>query len=408
MGGASSASEMILSAAARGIGAVTLRRGSLDDWLDRSAPAEYRRSVGDLLFAYFRYRKPIENAVDRLAVRPPREEVRFILLAAATQIVSQTAIAPQSAVNVAVDLVKRRFSRGEAGFVNALLRRIAATPPHGDGTPAELLPEPVLRRWSRRFEPERLAQLVKFILTPAEPVFRAERDFDPGVLAKRQVSGFGDFRFYVAEDFATLLNSEAFKRGDIYLQDPATSLAVSLPDYGAAGSAVDLCAAPGGKSLMMAERLPKAATLLAADRSERRQRLTRANFDRRGLLYRTVVAEPAELEGRFDLVLADVPCSNTGVSRRRPDVLWRFSEVELKKITDIQRNILDEAARLTAPGGQLVYSTCSIEPEENQELVKRFVQEHSDFRLVESRELLPENDHDGASAALLKRDAGLK
>jgi 16S rRNA (cytosine967-C5)-methyltransferase len=111
--------------------------------------------------------------------------------------------------------------------------------------------------------------------------------------------------------------------------------------------------------------------------------------------------DPAILTGTYDLVLADVPCSNTGVFRHRPDALWRFSEKDLAEITAIQRDILEHAARLTACGGQLVYSTCSLEPEENIEMVENFLVRHPEFTLRSGSTILPESSADGASAFLL-------
>ena len=156
---------------------------------------------------------------------------------------------------------------------------------------------------------------------------------------------------------------------------------------------------------MMAERLAPGAELVAADRSARRQRLTEENFRRRGLRYPVVVSEPEKLSGFFDLVLADVPCSNTGVFRRRPDALWRFGERELAEVTRIQRSILEAAAARVAPGGQLVYSTCSIEPEENELQVAGFLARHPEFARVRGELLLPSEESDGAYACLLRRSS---
>ena len=109
------------------------------------------------------------------------------------------------------------------------------------------------------------------------------------------------------------------------------------------------------------------------------------------------------ISGKFDIVLADVPCSNTGVFRRRPDALWRFSEKELQNVVKLQQELLELAAGYTSPGGQLVYSTCSIEPEENEILTERFVASHPDFELVSRHLQLPGRQNDGASCFLLKR-----
>ncbi|MPN25604.1 Ribosomal RNA small subunit methyltransferase B [bioreactor metagenome] len=118
-----------------------------------------------------------------------------------------------------------------------------------------------------------------------------------------------------------------------------------------------------------------------------------------------LTAEPGNLAGEFDLVMADVPCSNTGVFRRRPDALWRFDHGELTKIAALQHSILDAAAARVAPGGQLVYSTCSIEPEENDRQMEAFTAEHPDFSLGGREFLLPCREHDGAYACLLRRSS---
>ena len=196
--------------------------------------------------------------------------------------------------------------------------------------------------------------------------------------------------------------------GGYYVQE-ASSMFVAWVLRHCVGDApvqmLDLCAAPGGKSLLLAERMESGATLTAADRSARRQKLTQENFRCRGLEFPVVVAEPRELTGSFDLVLADVPCSNTGVFRRRPDALWRFRESGLREITALQNEILEAAALRVAPGGQLVYSTCSIEPEENAGQIERFLSAHPEFEAAGGEQLLPSTEHDGAYAFLLRRNS---
>ena len=197
----------------------------------------------------------------------------------------------------------------------------------------------------------------------------------------------------------------AFRNGEAYVQDPATSLAPSLPDYTQINSALELCAAPGGKTLMLAEKLKRGAKLVAADRSAKRQERTRANCAKYGVAAEVIAAEPRELKGSFDLVVADVPCGNSGVFRRRPDAMWRYSPERQKELAELQMSILDEAARLVSPGGQLVYSSCSIEPEEDDGLVAAFLRKHGEFRLLKSRLLLPSVVNDGAFAAQLFRSS---
>lgn len=402
----SGVSAKILEEAVAGLAAVEAGEANLDDFLDfRLQYPELRRSISNLLFLCFRRKRFLEGWIGRLAARPPRPAVRRLLTAVLAQITFQTGIAPESAVNIAVGLVKHSGKLQEAKFVNAVLRRALEQPQPVPQAPELVLPPALFKRWRKRYSEAELAQLAAALLTQPEFTFRAERGFEPGELAAEAVPAFGEFRFFRARSAARLLESSALRDGRIYIQDPATSLAPTLPDFSGVKSVLDLCAAPGGKSLMLGERLAGEGRLVAADRSERRQRQTAENFRRRGLDYQVTVADPAELTGEFDVVLADVPCSNTGVYRRRPDVLWRFRPEELEKITALQRRILGEAARLTAPGGQLVYSTCSIEPEENPLQVEAFLKEHPGFERLCERQLLPSAEMDGAYACLLRRSA---
>ena len=158
---------------------------------------------------------------------------------------------------------------------------------------------------------------------------------------------------------------------------------------------------------MLLEKLDPAARLVLCDRSEVRQKLTRENFARRGLLDRVeiVVGDAAapEERGEYDVVLLDAPCTNTGVFRRRPDALWRCSPSSLRETAALQRRLLDAAAQMTAPGGVLIYGTCSLEVEENALQISQFVSRHPEFRLESSAELLPSLEHDGAFAARLRK-----
>jgi len=268
-------------------------------------------------------------------------------------------------------------------------------------TPEEVLPDALFAAWKATLTAEELAEQTDVLLTEPLFSFRMCRDFAPPPGAS-PLPGWGKFRYFSGSP-GEVLASENFKRGEIYVQDPATSLAPSLPDYTQIRSALELCAAPGGKTLMLAERLKPGAKLVAADRSARRQELTQANCAKYGADARITVAEPRDINGSFDLVLADVPCGNSGVFRRRPDAMWRYSPERQKELVALQRSILAEGARLTAPGGQLVYSTCSIEPEEDDENVAAFLKEHEGFELLKSRLLLPSHVNDGAFAALLFR-----
>lgn len=387
---------------------------SLDDFLDRT-PDAYRNVTGFVLLALFRNRKSIDRILMQFVRKTPEKKIFFLLEITAAQIFYCRGIAGESAVNVAVDFCRQKIQPKAAGFVNAVLRKITLLTAPEETSPEAILPDPVWHHWQKIFSAERIAGLAQAFASRPDTVFRYTGKNMPedAELAELQAEKLPEpfegcpFLFCRTDDLAKVLNSPGWSSGKWYIQDPAAALAVSLADFRNVRKALDICAAPGGKSLMIAERMQPGGLLVAADRSEARQKLTRENFIRRGWDFPTPALPPEKLPDHwrdFDLVLADVPCSNTGVFRRRPDALWRFRENTLADLKDLQRHLLEEAAKRVAPGGQLLYSTCSIEPEENDERCAEFLAAHPEFHSAGARQLFPEAAHDGAYAHLLLKD----
>ena len=156
---------------------------------------------------------------------------------------------------------------------------------------------------------------------------------------------------------------------------------------------------------MLPELYTVSPRIVAADISSRRQERTRENLLLRKRNCEVITASPENLYGQYDIILADMPCSNTGVFRKRPDALWRFNERTLKDICEIQRTIAAGALKLLAPGGIIIFSTCSIEPDENQELIGSLCEQYPQLVCEESQLLLPDTTHDGAFAARLRLQA---
>ena len=150
---------------------------------------------------------------------------------------------------------------------------------------------------------------------------------------------------------------------------------------------------------MLGELCSPDCRVVAADISSRRLQRTRENFTLRKRNYEVICATADELYGQYDIILADLPCSNTGVFRKRPDALWNFSEKKFQEICAIQKDILRSALKLLAPGGIIIISTCSIEPEENGELVKFFCSLDPALHCEIQQTILPSSQHDGAFAA---------
>ena len=387
-------SGRILRGAAALIEAVTSKRAVLDEEMEKIDPA-FRRSIGHLVLTFFRRRKAVDALLQQRIQRPPLLAVQALLQSVVTQVFFQRAIAAESAVNIAVTEAKKYKADK---FVNAVLRRIIAAGAEFGDTPGDVLPDQILKRWKKRPELPRLAAA---FLKGADFTFRLEKKWELQELQAEALPSPA-FRFFKG-NAAEVLNSVPFKENHIYIQDPATSLVFKDLDLSGVRKALDVCAAPGGKTLMLAELLPATARIVAADRSRNRQKLTRQNLERRGIKADVIVALPEELAGSYDLVLADVPCSNTGVFRRRPDALWNFSAAKMEELVKIQKTIMESACARVAPGGLLIYSTCSIEPEENALQVSGFLEKHPGFSLVSQQQLIPDLETDGAFAAVMRK-----
>ena len=445
------ASQRILSAAVRALMEWEKDGVTLDAFLDDLREEHFREkaAVASLLFEYFRHKKEIDSRIARhTAKRAPERELRLIIACAATQALFQTGIAAQSAVNVAVEEAKQTRGRMASGFVNAVLRSIlreceeeekqkleeenrktestdgGKTSPFSsrrfgktDGTS---FPSILGKRWEKRFGKENAAELFACFASDPPLTFRIRgniQEFSRAnaelweELAPEAVSGLGftgNFPFFATRRASALFASGELKKGNLlYIQDPATALPFSLLQEPPQGEVLDACAAPGGKTILLHDfaEHPETMRITVLDRSSARLEQLRENLRRAGLPGIRAVRSDARSTvfppESFDFILADPPCSNTGVIRRRPDAPWRFSERKLEELTQLQHEILDALSGLLRPGGHLLYSTCSIEEEEDGGQIDRFLREHPDFTEEGRRLLLPSEKHDGAFAALL-------
>ena len=203
-------------------------------------------------------------------------------------------------------------------------------------------------------------------------------------------------------------------QGKAYIKDPSTRLAPELLAPRPGESVLDLCAAPGGKAFDLAKQMDGKGRLVAVDLPGTRIKRLRENLakleapDLRVELIQSDVLELTsdQFNAPFDAVMLDAPCSNTGVIQRRTDVKWRLRAGDIAACAKLQLQLLHSASRFAKPGGRLVYSTCSIEPDENRAVVEAFLASKSGraFELMEAVESLPwRSGHDGAAAFLLTR-----
>jgi 16S rRNA (cytosine967-C5)-methyltransferase len=265
-------------------------------------------------------------------------------------------------------------------------------------------PEWLVNRWQSRWGADRTARLMEWNNTPPKTFARVNTlKTDPGKLLAQWRDEDVEYDFFGKDWIEGYLVFElkshpplgrlpSFELGSFYVQDPSTLLAARELDPQRGETILDLCAAPGGKLTYLAQLLGNEGRLVAHDAATERLKLIEQNCARLGVTC-VQTALPSTLDPRtsalFDRILVDVPCSNTGVMRRRVDLRWRIRPEEFLRLSAAQGELLRRAASLLKPGGILVYSTCSLEPEENSQVVDKFLAEYANFRLDRTRELLP-------------------
>lgn len=404
-------SSEILNLAVQGLEAWERKKTSLDDYIDRYIGSNpLRKSSASILFEYFRHKALIDAMLAKHLKKKTDPRLLNLLRAVSTQIHFQSGIAAESAVNVAVEAAKA-YGKKPAGFVNAVLRKIKDFNIEALKKGISPLPSAIRKRWLESFNAEKVKELEKLLGLQAEFTFRATgvspSDLSEINAEKMSLPEWTDcFTFYKCGDLSPLFEKRLAEKGQVYIQDPATALAPGLPEASQEPLAVlDICGAPGGKSIMLKEKLPN-AEITVSDISFSRQKMTLQNFESRelpGMLICASGAKPPFKNESFDLILADVPCSNTGVFRRRPDCLWRFSPKHLEELVKIQSEILRSCASLVKKEGRIIYSTCSLEKEENTQQLDIFLSENPGFELEKKKLIIPGENHDGAFAALLRK-----
>jgi 16S rRNA (cytosine967-C5)-methyltransferase len=370
-----------------------------------------RHLLQAILFGVLRHRRLLDHWIGKLREGRLDPEVRDVLRVGLCQILV-LGIPDHAAVNETVEAAKANVR----SLVNAVLRRAITSRKRlleevDDLPPAvrHSHPDWLHKRWKSAYGKAGALALMEWNNQPAETFFRVNPLAPPeGNLPGTAVPGAPGFHQLEGPLPGALLAG-----GAVYIQDPATRHAVELLDPRPGEHILDACAAPGGKAFLIAAALGGADTLTCTDSNPKRLPRLRDNLERLHATGATIETHdwtqpaPAGWHGAFDGILLDVPCSNTGVIRRRVDVRWRLQAPDLERLARTQRTILEHALACLKPGGRLVYSTCSIEAAENSALVEAFLADHPALRLAATRSALPFTDHtDGAFAARIERPDG--
>jgi 16S rRNA (cytosine967-C5)-methyltransferase len=339
-----------------------------------------RALLTTLAYGVTRWKRELDWLIDRCAQRV-HPEIRQHLRIALFQMRHLDKIPRHAAVNEAVELAKG-VSRKSAGFVNAVLRKAADLElPETIGIRTSH-PDWLIERWRRRYKGTQL-----------DGILEANNAILPLTIRPNPLKATGPIE--VEGDPAA---DPRFAEGLYTVQDETSMKVAPLLDPRPGERVLDLCAAPGGKTTQLAELMGGKGVVVAVDLPDRIG-LVAESAKRLGLPNIECVAgdgATVAFKGVFDAILVDAPCSNTGVLSRRPDVRWRLKERDIEGAVAIQRKLLENAARLLKPYGRLVYSTCSLEPEEN-------TPDPSLWRVQKEELTLPTDRHSGGYQALLTK-----
>ncbi len=371
------------------------------------APAD-RALLQALLYDTLRNLSWLDHLRKSLRPAPLEDDIRALVLLGLCQLfVLQQA--EHAAVSETVKLAPARVRGVVNGMLRNAVRRKDEFLAERDTLPPAIrfsTPSWLVRRWLQQFgEADTLAMLAWNTQTPPlyarlNPLHPAEVPAAWEALAEAPLW----YRVHGA------LPTAALQAGQVYIADPSTRHSVRLLAPKAGERVLDACAAPGGKSAAILGASAGRVSLLSTDAEQHRLPMLEENLRRAGGQDVRVAQHdwstpcPAAWRGAFDAVLLDVPCSNSGVLQRRVDARWRLQEGEIARLAALQAQILEQGAAAVKAGGRLVYSTCSIDREEDRDVVDAFLAAHPDFELIEDVLVLPHRaEADGAYAALLVR-----
>jgi 16S rRNA (cytosine967-C5)-methyltransferase len=349
----------------------------------------------EIVMGVLRWRSLLDAQIAKLSSQPLSKldlEVLTALRMAAYQLGFLSRVPQHAAVHESVELVKQARKRSAAAFTNAVLRKITQSerPPETPSTDAKQIasenahPTWLVDRWARKSGLEAAREICAYNQSVPETAIRFS---EPGVEAELVRAGIelapgrllASARRVRSGD---ITRTVAFREGRVAIQDEGSQLVALLVGQGK--QILDCCAAPGGKTRVIAERNPQ-ARVTAVELHAHRARLLRKLVSAKNVEVVTADVANLAIDTSFDRILADVPCSGTGTLAHNPEIKWRLKPEDLADLHSRQLAILQAAMRHVSPGGRLVYSTCSLEKEENLDVVTEALANDGSFRLLDCK-----------------------
>lgn len=385
-----------------------INRGRLSD--------QDRRFVTEIVYGTIKAGDTIDWIIGHYVSRPLEKippVIRNILRMGIYQLFFLSRVPPSAACNQAVELAKKYGHAGTVKFVNGVLRGAARAPekvvyPEKAGDPVRYIslkyfhPVWMVKRWVDRFGVDAAEELCQFnnvtpLLSVRTNTLKTTREDLLLVLAQEGVcceKSEWTPEGILCSEYPALGSLSSLKDGLFQVQDESSMMVAHVLGPKPGEFIIDACGAPGGKSTHIASLMENKGQVLSTDIYEHKLLLTCENASRLGITnIETKVMDATKLHtaysGKADRVLVDAPCSGLGVLRRKPDSRWQKKQEILKDLPVLQSAILQSAAQCVKPGGVLVYSTCTTEPEENEQIVEGFLQANKDYKLQQAGQFLP-------------------
>lgn len=354
-----------------------------------------RKLTTEIVMGVLRWRSVLDTTFATETTTPLRKldlEVLTALRMGSYQLMFLSRIPGHAIVNDTVELVKHARKRSAAGMVNAMMRKLerrrsGLLPADASLAAGSAHPDWLVQRWVAQFGAAIAEQVCRYDQQVPPAILRISDTSDEQRLVEQGIqlapgAIMKNARMVVAGD---VIRNPLFRTGRIAIQDEGSQLVAAL--VGRGRRILDCCAAPGSKTAALATAMPE-AEIVAADIHEHRARLLRELVPQSNVQVRVGDARLLPFGADFDRVLVDVPCSGSGTLARNPEIKWRLKLEDIPDLQTRQISILDAAMKHVAPGGRLVYSTCSLEREEDEQVVGAALQHNPQFRVVPVREEL--------------------
>lgn len=391
---------------------------ALDDFLRKNTLSQLDKAfVTEIVYGSVKYQLKLDWIIGQLVQKASKLEIgpKIILRMALYQLLFMERVPASAATNEAVKLANKLFHKGIAGLINGVLRTYLRNPGAIKWPDRALEPEKYLeivyshpawmvKRWLERYGFEAAEKTCLFNNSPADLWIRTntlridreslcERLTTEGCSIERSVLIPEGIKLTEAPP---LLKLPSFNEGLFTVQDESSMLPAYVLHPAPGHEVLDVCAGPGGKTTHLAQLMEDRGSITAMDVHEHRLKLIENTADRLGIkIIHTVLQDATKIdadaghEEKYDCVLVDAPCSGLGVLRRRPDSRWRKKPEDITELSKLQEAILRKAIRTLKPGGRLVYSTCTTEPEENADVINELLKTEPQVKTFNLAPYLP-------------------